>query len=72
MVKQRSESIDIYKKNNRSDLLEVEQNEYNILIIKGPNLNLSSGTTTSISVIVEERAPISYVIPLLRNMSGIY
>jgi len=32
MVKQRSESIEIYKKNNRSDLLEVEQNEYNILI----------------------------------------
>ena len=31
MVKQRTESIDIYKKNNRSDLLEVEQNEYNIL-----------------------------------------
>ena len=32
MVKQRTESIDIYKKNNRQDLLEVEQNEYNILI----------------------------------------
>ena len=31
MVKQRTESIDIYKKNNRSDLLEVEQNEYDIL-----------------------------------------
>ena len=31
MVKQRAESIDIYKKNNRADLLEVEQNEYNIL-----------------------------------------
>tara|TARA_Y100000816_G_scaffold290233_1_gene278428 strand:- start:1781 stop:2242 length:462 start_codon:yes stop_codon:yes gene_type:complete len=31
MVKQRSESIEIYKKNNRSDLLEVEQNEYDIL-----------------------------------------
>ena len=31
MVKQRTESIDIYKKNNRTDLLEVEQNEYNIL-----------------------------------------
>ena len=31
MLKQRAESIDIYKKNNRSDLLEVEQNEYNIL-----------------------------------------
>ncbi len=31
MVKQRAESIDIYKKNNRSDLLEIEQNEFNIL-----------------------------------------
>ena len=32
MVKQRAESIDIYKKNNRLDLLEIEQNEYDILI----------------------------------------
>ena len=31
MVKQRAESIEIYKKNNRLDLLEVEQNEYDIL-----------------------------------------
>ena len=31
MIKQRAESIEIYKKNNRTDLLEVEQNEYNIL-----------------------------------------
>ena len=31
MVKQRAESIDIYKKNNRTDLLEVEQTEYDIL-----------------------------------------
>ena len=31
MVKQRAESIEIYKKNNRTDLLEVEQNEYDIL-----------------------------------------
>jgi len=31
MVKQRAESIDIYKKNDRKDLLEVEQNEYDIL-----------------------------------------
>ena len=31
MVKQRAESLDIYKKNNRTDLLEVEQNEYDIL-----------------------------------------
>ena len=32
MLKQRAESIDIYKKNNRSDLLEIEQNEYDILL----------------------------------------
>ena len=31
MMKQRAESIDIYKKNNRSDLLEIEQNEFDIL-----------------------------------------
>ena len=31
MVKQRSESIEIYKKNNRTDLLKVEQNEYEII-----------------------------------------
>tara|TARA_A100001011_G_C13941647_1_gene687404 strand:+ start:45 stop:506 length:462 start_codon:yes stop_codon:yes gene_type:complete len=31
MVKQRAESIDIYKKNDREDLLEIEQNEYDIL-----------------------------------------
>ena len=32
MVKQRTESINIYRENNRTDLLEVEQNEYDILI----------------------------------------
>ena len=31
MIKQRSESIDIYKKNNRKDLLEVEEKESKIL-----------------------------------------
>ena len=31
MIKQRVESIDIYKKNNRQDLLVVEQKEYEIL-----------------------------------------
>ena len=31
MIKQRSESIDIYKKNNRKDLLEVEQKESEII-----------------------------------------
>ena len=37
MMKQRTESIDIYKKNNRSDLLEIEQNEFNILSSFLPN-----------------------------------
>jgi len=31
MIKQRTESIDIYAKNNRKDLLEVEQKEFNLL-----------------------------------------
>ena len=36
MIKQRSESIEIYKKNNRSDLLKVEENENKILSIYLP------------------------------------
>ena len=31
MIKQRSESIEVYKKNNRIDLLEIEQGEVTIL-----------------------------------------
>ena len=31
MIKQRAESIDVYKKNNREDLLKIEENEYKIL-----------------------------------------
>ncbi|MFO0058581.1 MAG: HlyD family efflux transporter periplasmic adaptor subunit [Cyanobacteriota bacterium] len=38
----------------------------------GPNLTLSPGTGTEVSVLVEYRQPISYVIPLLRDISGIY
>ena len=43
MIKQRSESIEIYEKNNRQDLLEVEQKEIqsNIYYIK--YLDLSQG-----------------------------
>ena len=32
MIKQRSESIEIYKKNNREDLLKIEENEVSILL----------------------------------------
>ena len=49
MVKQRAESIDIYKKNNRTDLLEVEQNEYDILISFLPQ-QLSEEETKKICV----------------------
>ena len=31
MIKQRSESIEVYKKNDRNDLLEIEENEVNVL-----------------------------------------
>ena len=38
----------------------------------GPKLKISPGTTTIARVKVDERSPISYVIPLLRSVSGIY
>jgi HlyD family secretion protein len=38
----------------------------------GPQLKISSGTTTLVRVKVEERAPITYVFPILRSFSGIY
>ncbi len=31
MIKQRSESIEVYKQNNRNDLLEIEEGEANVL-----------------------------------------
>jgi NHLM bacteriocin system secretion protein len=38
----------------------------------GPDLRLTPGTGTEVSVLVEYRQPISYVIPLLRDITGIY
>ncbi|MDF5708717.1 MAG: NHLP bacteriocin system secretion protein [Nostoc sp. S4] len=38
----------------------------------GPHLKISSGTTTVVRVKVEERAPITFVLPILRSVSGIY
>ncbi|HVN78803.1 MAG TPA: NHLP bacteriocin system secretion protein [Terriglobia bacterium] len=38
---------------------------------KGPQLQMSFGTTASGRVTVEERAPITYVLPFLRSISGI-
>ncbi|UKO95888.1 NHLP bacteriocin system secretion protein [Nostoc sp. UHCC 0870] len=39
---------------------------------KGPQMKISSGTTTVVRVQVEERAPITFVLPILRSFSGIY
>ena len=54
MVKQRAESIDIYKKNNRSDLLEIEQNEYNILTSFLPKQLNEEDTKKICEVIISE------------------
>lgn len=38
----------------------------------GPHLKISSGTTTTVRIKVEERAPITFIFPILRSVSGIY
>lgn len=38
----------------------------------GPSMQLTAGTTTKVRVLVEERRPISYIIPILRDLTGIY
>ena len=39
---------------------------------RGPRVTMSSGLTVQAQVTVERRAPVSYLIPLLREDSGIY
>lgn len=38
----------------------------------GPRQKISPGTTTIVRVKVDERAPITFVIPILRSYSGIF
>ena len=38
----------------------------------GPQMKVTNGTTTTVRVTVEERAPIAFVLPILRTWSGIY
>ena len=38
----------------------------------GPQLKISPGTTTVVRVKVDERAPITFVLPILRSTSGIF
>lgn len=39
---------------------------------QGPALTLTPGTTTSVRATVDRRAPISFLLPLLRRTSGLY
>ncbi|MDJ1184362.1 NHLP bacteriocin system secretion protein [Roseofilum casamattae] len=39
---------------------------------QGPQLEITSGTTTTARVQVEERSPITFVLPILREWTGVY
>jgi len=39
---------------------------------KGPELRMTPGTTTTGRVVIEQRAPITYLLPFLRDISGLY
>lgn len=39
---------------------------------KGPNQKITSGTPITVRVTVEERAPISFVFPILKSWTGVY
>jgi HlyD family secretion protein len=38
---------------------------------KGPKLNVSAGTSTTVRVTIEDRAPITFILPILRSWSGL-
>jgi HlyD family secretion protein len=38
---------------------------------QGPELQMTPGTTTSVRITIEERAPIAFVLPILKSWSGI-
>lgn len=39
---------------------------------RGPDMKISAGLTHSTRVIIEGRAPVSYLLPILREISGVY
>ena len=53
MIKQRSESIEVYKKNKRQDLLQIEQNEVNIMSEYLPKQMSEEETKKMCSEIIE-------------------
>ena len=60
MIKQRSESIDVYKKNNRSDLLEIEQGEVDVISDYLPK-QLGDEETKKICFDIIERTGVSSI-----------
>ena len=60
MIKQRAESIDIYKKNNREDLLKIEENEHKILSSYLPK-QLSGEETKKICSEVAQKIGVSSI-----------
>ena len=60
MIKQRSESIEVYKKNNRGDLLEIEENEVNVLSEYLPK-QMSEEETMSICKQIIEKTGVSSI-----------
>ena len=54
MIKQRNESIEVYKKNNRDDLLKIEQQEQEILSSYLPNQLSEVETRNICSEIINE------------------
>ena len=59
MIKQRSESIEVYKKSNRNDLLEIEQSEANILSEYLPKQLGEDETRKLCSEIIEKTGALS-------------
>lgn len=47
-----------------------EPGKYQWTSSQGPDQSITEGTTTTATITVEERAPISYVIPLLKSLVG--
>ena len=59
MVKQRTESIDVYKKSNRNDLLEIEQGEVSIISEYLPKLLGEEETKKICTEIIKETGALS-------------
>ena len=59
MIKQRSESIEVYKKSNRNDLLEIEEGEVNVLSEYLPKQLGENETRKLCSEIVEKIGALS-------------